>query len=170
VTDKHQRFVEEYQIDHNATQAAIRAGYSPRSAKVTGCRLLTDANVIAALELARAKTAERSGITKDRVLAELALLAFSDVGHYKIDDSGNVELAENAPKHARRAISSVKRKVYVDKDGNSTTEVEFRLWDKPGPLKLAGNHVGLFFGKPDIDLSSLPDDVFELLKKQLNMH
>lgn len=168
--DKRQRFAEEYLVDHNATQAAIRAGYSPRTAKQQGSRLLTNADVLALIDAGNARASERSGITKERVLAELALLAFSDIGHYKVDDAGNVTLAAGAPEHARRAISSVKRRIRVDEEGNSTTEVEIKLWDKPGPLKLAGRHVGLFFDKPDIDLSSLSDEAFELLKKQLNMH
>jgi hypothetical protein len=58
----------------------------------------------------------------------------------------------------------------VDEEGNSTTEVELKLWDKPGPLKLAGKHVGLFADRPDIDLATLPDEVVELLKRQLNLH
>lgn len=142
--DKVARFVREYLVDFNATQAAIRAGYSPKTAASQGSRLLTNAEVAAAVLAGRMKADEQSGITQERVLQELAVLAFSDVGHYSIDDAGNVTLRSDAPEGARRAISSIKRRVRVDDEGNSTTEVEFRLWDKPGPLKLAGKHVGLF--------------------------
>jgi len=170
MTDKHARFVQEYLVDFNATQAAIRAGFSPRTAKQQGSRLLTYADIAEAIAAGRGAVADKSGITRERVLQELALLAFSDVKHYLIDDAGNVKLAAGAPDGASRAISSVKRRVRVDEEGNSTTEVEFRLWDKPGPLKLAGKHAGLFAEKPDLDLSVLPDEVFELLKRQLNLH
>ena len=52
---KRQAFVANYLLDFNATQAAIRAGYSPRAAKVTGHRLLTDANVMTALAAGKRK-------------------------------------------------------------------------------------------------------------------
>ncbi len=142
------RFVSEYVVDNNATQAAIRAGYSAKTADVQGPRLLGNVRVAAAIEEARVKLQVRTGITQDRVLRELELLAFSDVLHYTVDDDGNFSVNPDAPKGASRAVSSVKRKVrfFTDKDGGSTKEVEteFRLWDKPGSLKLAGRHVGLF--------------------------
>jgi phage terminase small subunit len=68
LTPKQQRFVEEYLIDLNATQAAIRAGYSSRTAKQQGQRLLTNADVSAAVTHARAVRSERVKLTADDVL------------------------------------------------------------------------------------------------------
>lgn len=68
---KQQRFVDEYLIDLNATQAAIRAGYSPRTAKQQGQRLLTNADVAAAVERARALRSERCELTQDYVVKGL---------------------------------------------------------------------------------------------------
>lgn len=68
---KHKRFVQEYLIDLNATKAAERAGYSPKSAHVTACRLLKDAKVAAAIEQATAKRVERTQITQDYVLSTI---------------------------------------------------------------------------------------------------
>jgi phage terminase small subunit len=68
LTPKQQRFVEEYLVDLNATQAAIRAGYAPKSAFVQGSRLLSNAKVAQAVSDGRAKQAERTGITADYVL------------------------------------------------------------------------------------------------------
>ena len=173
MTDKHARFVEEFLVDSNATQAAIRAGYSAATAKQQGSRLLTYADVAEAIAERRARHADNSGITAERVLAELALLAFSDVRHYEINDTGHVSLAPGVPEAAGRAISSIKRKVRTFRNGDEPVteyETELKLWDKPGPLKLAGKHVGLFNEKPDFDLSALPDEVFELLKRQLAVH
>ena len=65
---KRQAFVANYLLDFNATQAAIRAGYSPRSAPITGHRLLNDANVMAALATGREKQAAQTKITQDDVL------------------------------------------------------------------------------------------------------
>lgn len=169
MNDKHQRFVDEYLIDRNATQAAIRAGYSPKTAKAQGSRLLTYADVREAVEVKTERASERAVITRERVLEELALLAFSDVGHYTFDDAGHVGLAEGAPPGARRAIASIKRRVNMDENGNTVVDTELKLWDKPGPLKLAGKHVGLFADKP-LDLSELPDELLEQLKRQLALH
>jgi len=68
LTPKQQRFVQEYLIDLNGRQAAIRAGYAPGSAEVTASRLLIHANVGAAVKAAVVKREERTGITQDWVL------------------------------------------------------------------------------------------------------
>ena len=68
------RFIKEYILDHNATQAAIRAGYSEKSANVTGCRLLADANVRSAIEKSQSKIDAKLDVTVERVTLELARL------------------------------------------------------------------------------------------------
>lgn len=152
-TEKQARFAEEYLVDLNATQAAIRAGYSEKTAEQQGSRLLRNVQVQAAIEAGRAKQQKRTGITQDRVLEELALLAFSDLTHYVVDDNGDIKLADGAPAAAMRSLQSIKRKITsrkVDDEWETTREVEIRLWDKPGPLKLAGRHVGLFPDKVEV--------------------
>jgi phage terminase small subunit len=144
LSPRQKRFVAEYLVDLNATQAAIRAGYSARTAEQQGPRLLGNVGIAAALQEARVKLQIRTDITQDRVLAELALLAFSDVSHFQVNDAGHLQLAPHAPLAAMRSVSSIKRSVTVDKQGGVTRDVEIKLWDKPGPLKLAGRHVGLF--------------------------
>lgn len=147
LTPKQERFVAEYLVDLNATQAAIRSGYSPKTAEQQGPRLLGNAVVRAAVDAGRAKLIAKTGITQERVLAELELLAFSDVTHYEADAQGNVALAAGAPKAAMRALQSIKRRFTTTGSGDSArtmVEVELKLWDKPSPLRLAGRHVGLF--------------------------
>lgn len=146
LTPKQAVFVAEYLKDLNATQAAIRAGYSPKTAEQQGPRLLGYVGIQAAIRAGQADRSKRTGITQDRVLAEAALLAFSDLTHYVVDDAGEVKLTIDAPDGAMRAISSIKRKK-VTRGEESWFEVEIRLWDKPGVLKLAGQHVGLFRDK-----------------------
>lgn len=68
---KQQRFVDEFSLDRNASRAARAAGYSATSAKVTACRLLTKANVCAALRLKEAAAEEALNMTRERVLAAL---------------------------------------------------------------------------------------------------
>ncbi|WP_269715780.1 terminase small subunit [Caulobacter sp. NIBR2454] len=79
LNEKHLRFVEEYLVDLNATQAAIRAGYSPKTAYSQGQRLLKYAEVAAAVAKAQEERAERTKVTADRVLTELAKIGFSDI-------------------------------------------------------------------------------------------
>ena len=79
LTAKQERFVAEYLIDLNATQAAIRAGYSEKSARVTGAENLTKPDIQAAIQEAQAKRLNRTEITQDRVLLELARIGFADI-------------------------------------------------------------------------------------------
>lgn len=78
LTPKQERFVHEYLIDLNATQAAIRAGYSAKTAYSQGERLLKNVEVKAAVDSARLNTIDRLGITREMVAREYQKLAFSD--------------------------------------------------------------------------------------------
>ncbi|MDI9853820.1 terminase small subunit [Comamonas sp. 17RB] len=79
LTPKQARFVAEYLIDLNATQAAIRAGYSAKTAASQGARLLKQGGVARAVQAAQQARAVRTEITQDRVLQELARIAFFDI-------------------------------------------------------------------------------------------
>lgn len=81
LTTKQRRFVEEYSVDHNATQAAIRAGYSPRTARAIGAQNLQKLDIRKAVQAELAANAERCSITVERItdeLEEARLLAFSE--------------------------------------------------------------------------------------------
>lgn len=138
---KQSRFVEEYLKDQNATQAAIRAGYSKANAESIGSRLSRNVEVAAAISQGLVKVAvevrKSTKLTKARVVRELKALALSNVSHYRVSAEGYLEAAPDAPDNAMAAVSSVDRRVYPD----GSVEVKFRLWDKPGTLKLAGRHV-----------------------------
>lgn len=71
LTDKQQRFVDEYLIDSNATQAAIRAGYSDKTAAVIGAQNLIKLNIAAAIKAGQKDIAKRNGLTIDDILDEL---------------------------------------------------------------------------------------------------
>lgn len=149
------KFVREYLVDLNATQAAIRAGYSPKTAESQASRLLRNVKVAAAVEEALEERQKRTEITQDRVLKELSRIAFSNITDYVLTDEGQVQLAEAAHPEAMRAVSSIKRKTRTFGTGEQTQtvhEVELKLWDKPNPLKLAGRHVGLFPNEVKVDM------------------
>lgn len=142
---KQRAFVAEYLVDLNATQAAIRAGYSPTTAGAIASEYLQKPNIAAAIERGKAQRLSRVNMTADTVLQEMALLSHSSIEHYVIGDDGQVRLAEGAPDGAMRAVQSIKRKTRVLKDGGREYDVELRLWNKPEPLKLMGKHAGLNF-------------------------
>jgi phage terminase small subunit len=153
LTARQARFVDEYLITLSASEAARRAGYVKKHADVTGPRLLGNVGVAAEIARRQAERAVKTGITQERVLLETSLLAFSDVTHYLVDEQGNVVLAPGAPPDAMRALQSIKRKFtkqFVAGEWVTVVEVEVKLWDKPGVLKLAGRHVGLFPDKVEV--------------------
>lgn len=117
LTEKEQRFVEEYPKDFNATQAAIRSGYSRKSAAVLGWRLLRKVNIQAALSAVIAQRSEASKIDAARVLEEIDAVALSDIGDL-FDLSGDVlrmRPMREWPEKARRAVASVKVREYPEK-------------------------------------------------------
>ena len=76
LTEKQQRFVDEYLIDLNATQAAIRAGYSVKTADKQGWQLLEKTRIAEAISEKMAERSRRTGVNQDRVVMELAKIAF----------------------------------------------------------------------------------------------
>lgn len=165
MTPKQERFVQEYLIDLNATQAAIRAGYAPKAAEQQGHVLLRNPKLAVVIAERQEKTATKAGITRERVLRETELLAHSNVDHYMLDETGRLVIAPGAPPDAMQAVSSIKYKVTTYGTGeNARTErtCEFKLWDKPGSIKLAGRHVDVhgFWERVELtgkDGSSLAD-------------
>lgn len=159
---RHAKFVLEYLIDLNATQAAIRAGYKAKHADVQGPRLLGNAAIAQAIEKARTMALTRTDFDRDKVLKELGLLAFSDVDNYMIDETtGKLIAAPGAPPGVMRAVSAVKYRTVTDEEGRVERTVEFRLWDKPGTLKLAGRHVGLFPSKDQEAIEAAAEKIID---------
>lgn len=145
MTAKQKRFVEEYLIDLNATQAAIRAGYSPDTASVIGCENLIKPKIKSAIDKAIAERSKRTGINADRVIREIAKIAF--VNAADLIDFDTATIGSNAVNDDTAAIQSVKVK-YFGEDG---LEREIKLADKLKALELLGKHLGLF--KENIELT-----------------
>lgn len=134
LTDKQTAFVREYLVDLNATQAAIRAGYSERTASRIGPQLLGKTCVREAIEKAQAKRARRVEVTQDYVLSNL------------------VEVVER----------TMQRAPVTDRKGEQVTDEEGRaVWtfDAKGAnraLELLGKHLGIFTDKIRAEVSG-PD-------------
>lgn len=150
MTKKQKRFVEEYLIDLNATQAAIRAGYSPITAQEQGSRMLSNVMVQTAVAKAMADRSRRTGINQDRVVLELAKIAF--VNAADVIDSSNATIKSDATADDTAAIQSVKVKVIPTKDGEGI-EREIRLNDKIKALELLGKHLGMWNDKVEMNMN-----------------
>lgn len=147
LTAKQKKFVEEYLIDLNATQAAIRAGYSPNTAQEQSSRLLSNVMVKNEIDKAMAERVRRTGINQDRVLRELAKIAFvnpNDVINFR-DATVKMTSEENLA-----AIASIKVKKIPGEYGDAT-EREVKLYDKLRALDLLGRHLGMFKDKIEIN-------------------
>jgi phage terminase small subunit len=138
LTEKQKRFVAEYLVDLNATQAAIRAGYSEKTAGQIGEQNLKKLEIREALQKAMAKRAERTEITQDMVIRELAAIGFAKATDYaQVDDRGLVRITptEELSDVQRRALSGIKEGKYG---------VEVSSYDKVRALELLGKHLGMF--------------------------
>lgn len=138
-------FIAEFIRDNNAVAAGRRVGISRKAVEA----LVKRPDVQRAVISAREQREARVGMSRDTVLHELTLLSHSNLTHYVISDTGHVVLAPGAPDGAMGAIQSIKRKVKIfsDRDGNETHreyDVEIKLWDKAGALRLIGRQLGLF--------------------------
>lgn len=124
MTEKQHRFVQEYLIDLNITQAAIRAGYSPKSAARIGVKLVNKSEVQAAIEKAKSDRSKRTGITQDYVLNNL------------------VEVVERAMQRA--PVLNMKGEQITDEQGRHVWQFNGR--DANKALDLIGKHLGMFQG------------------------
>ena len=173
MTTKQRLFIQEYLIDLNATKAAIRAGYSKKRASEIGYQLLQKTTVQAEIQEAMKEREQRTEITQDRVLRELAIIAFADMKNYvEIDEYGGVKIIPfddaRMPEGASRAVSGVKevRRIMGSGEGAGKDMVleirqEYKHHDKVRALELIGNHLGMWKDKneiifPDVETFELP--------------
>lgn len=145
LTPKQQRFKDEYLLDLNATQAAIRAGYAERSADVTGARLLANANVRAAIDSAQSNRAAETQINAAWVLKRLAAEATADVADIYNED-GSIKPVHDWPLIWRQGlVAGIKHQELRDSEGNRTGEfiVDVKISDRIRRLELIGKHIGV---------------------------
>ncbi|WP_312697145.1 terminase small subunit [Sphingobacterium mizutaii] len=144
LTDKQQRFVEEYMVDLNATQAAIRAGYSQDTAKEIGCENLTKPNIQEAIQKRKQELSEQTGVSAQRIIEEYAKIAFSDVRNILTVDGGLKDASEWEDDSAG-AIASIKSFEVTTPEGEKLgTNREVKMYDKLRALEALGKHIGLF--------------------------
>lgn len=146
LTGKQKLFCEEYIIDLNATQAAIRAGYSENTSSEIGYENLNKPQIQEYLQRLMAKRAERTQITQDRVLQEYARLAFMDVRKLYNED-GHLKKVQDLDDDTAAAIGSIDVNIAKDEDGNYEAIKKYKMVDKKGALDSIGKHLGMFVEK-----------------------
>lgn len=153
LTPQQQKFVEEYLVDLNGTRAAIRAGYAEKSAFVHASRLLRNAKVADAIDAAMQARGERTKIDQDRVVKELARVAFSDIRGIAEWDGERLRYidSEALDDEAAAAIQEITDKTTTTRSGRGSDatvtdrrEVKIKLYDKMRALELVGRHLGMF--------------------------
>jgi phage terminase small subunit len=184
LTAKQKRFCEEYLIDLNATQAAIRSGYSPKTAEQTASRLLRNVKVQEYMAKRQKELSRSTEITQERVIKELALIAFSNNADYAhvvekkmkaevggalvdvLDEDGKpvmyrtVEpvLTEELTEEQKRALAVIKK----GRDG-----LEVKSCDKVKALELLGKHLGIFTDKIEANVNdTAKNELAELLAQR----
>lgn len=166
LTAKQQRFVDEYLKDLNATQAAIRAGYSKKTAASIGQENLTKPEIAKALKGAMQGRSERTAITQDMVLRELAKIGFSDIRkvvrwgetQVRMIDGEEGEAEDMVPYHGLALIDSTE---IDDSTAGAIAEVsqgrdglKVKLHDKKGALVDIGRHLGMFSAPSHVELDA----------------
>ncbi len=149
LTNKQRLFVQEYLIDLNATQAAIRAGYSVQTAAEIGCENLTKPNIQQEIAEAMAERSKRTGVNQDRIVLELAKLAFVKMTDV-VDSNGRIK--DTATDDDLACIESIKYK-RSDTDTGSSIEREVKIGSKLKALELLGKHLGMWNDKLDIKVA-----------------
>lgn len=137
LTPKQACFVEEYLVDLNATQAAIRAGYSERRASEFGYSLLQKNTVQGAIEAAQRERSARTGVTADRVVQEIARVAFSSLRDVATWGPSGVQVRpdDEITPEAAAAIAEI---------SETNTGVKVKLHNKVAALEQLARHVGLY--------------------------
>ncbi|CUJ41484.1 terminase small subunit [Achromobacter xylosoxidans] len=163
LTDKQRRFVDEYLVDLNATQAAIRAGYSAKTANEQGAQLLAKLSVREAVDAAQAKRAKRTEITQDEILNDLRELRDICMGRKPVTISEVVKNVQEGKAEAVDVCVSVLEPTAANR-----------------ALELMGKHLGMFPSKVEHSgpgggpmqsvsaVATTPDEAAKIYQQMMN--
>jgi phage terminase small subunit len=162
-------FVQEYLIDLNATQAAIRAGYSKKCASEQGYDLLRKPQIQKAIAEAMKKRADRLEVSQDRIVRELARVGFLDPAEL-LEGDGSVKLIKNMSEDARRVIAGMEVSEIFDNAAGDQKQAlglakKIKLCDKLKALELLGRHLKMF--DETVKVPGLEKALYEISEKFL---
>jgi phage terminase small subunit len=143
LTDKQKKFIDEYLVDLNATQAAIRAGYKEKAAYRTGAENLRKPQIQEEIQKRMEERQKRTEITQDMVLQELAAIAFARATDYVSVMGGMVQVKDTDQLSDSQiaAIAGIKE---------TQNGIEVKLGSKEKTLELLGRHLGMWNDKLDV--------------------
>jgi phage terminase small subunit len=143
LTLKQARFLEEYLVDLNGKAAAIRAGYSQRTAEVQASQLLSNYKIRVALEDAMQARSKRTEVTADRVVAEYARIAFANMRDYLPKKGETIDL-QRLDQDRTAAVEEIIIDEFVDQAGTVHRRTRVKLHDKKAALDSLAKHLGMF--------------------------
>lgn len=154
LTSKQRAFCREYMVDLNGTQAAVRAGYSSRSAKFIACEMLKLEHVQAEVARLNVERMKRLDLKADDVLLELLRIARVDLSQ-AYDRDGNLKPIHEIPEDVRRAIAGIEIDELWEGHGKDKEQVgitrKVKFWDKVKSLELLGKHLKLWVERIEVD-------------------
>ena len=159
LTNKQKKFIDEYLVDLNATQAAIRAGYKEKAAYRTGAENLRKPQIQEEIQRRMQERQQRTEVTQDMVVKELAAIAFAKATDYvEIRSNGVCSTVVIKPTtdlsdQQIRAIAGIKE---------GANGIEIKLNDKEKALELLGRHLGMWNDKLDIKTPAIDDSIKEM--------
>ena len=148
---KQKRFVDEYLVDLNATQAAIRSGYSEKTAYAIGDENLRKPEIASAITKAQEKRAKRTEITQDKVIAELAKIAFGDLRDVMTWTAGGIALKSSAELTQEQAASISE---ISETQSEKSSSMRVKRHDKLKALELVGRHLGMFTDNVKVNVNN----------------
>ncbi len=144
---KQKKFVQEYLVDLNATQAAIRAGYSEKTAYSIGFENLRKPEIQEALDLAQKKLAKKVEVTIEELITAYKQIAFADLAEC-YDENGFLKNIHDIPISARMALAGLEVDELYEGKGETREQIgqtkKVKMWDKLKALDALGRHLGLF--------------------------
>lgn len=141
-------FVQHYLIDRNATQAAKRAGYSAKTARQQGARLLSHASIAAAISKKTEKTLAKIEISRERIQEELARMGLANMQDYMRVGPGGAPVTDfsDLTRDQAAALQEITVEEFTDgrSDKRQVRRVKFKLADKTNALMALGKDLGMF--------------------------
>ena len=154
--DQEDLFCNNYIIHFNATQSAKDAGYSIKSARELGYRLLRNVHIQVKIKQLIDKRTDRLEVSQDRVVHELMAVAFSDIKNY-LTDEGAIDFKELKDSDSNVVKSYEENTTVTDGEKFSNTKIvkKFQLHDKMKALELLGKHLAMYTDKKELDHKGL---------------
>lgn len=150
---KQKMFCEEYMIDFNGAAAAVRAGYSEKTANRISSHQLTKVDIKEYIHKRLKEKEIYTQVTQERVLLEIARLAFRDLRN-AYDKNGNYLPVHELPDEIAASVSSIKTIETIDENGNRKTVIsDLKFFDKGKQIDLACRHLGMLTDKLQIDVT-----------------